>query len=92
VSVPRHKKRGGSGGKQHNVNRRKGGDLMTNKTVPLEQANSQASQPEKKSLAEMRADLEQQRSERIQALAENDLLVREITGALKALDFAMENK
>lgn len=89
MSSPRQK-RGGSGGKKRN--RRPGGGNMENTAVAVEEAQSANGAAESKSIEQIKAELEQQRDERIRYICDADPMLREIVGALKGLDYAIENK
>tara|TARA_R100000808_G_C2148653_1_gene156836 strand:- start:2654 stop:2923 length:270 start_codon:yes stop_codon:yes gene_type:complete len=89
VSSPR-KKRGGSGSR--NRKRRPGGGNMENTAVAVEEAPPANGAAESKSIEQIKAELEQQRDERIRYICDADPMLREIVGALKGLDYAIENK
>jgi len=86
VSSPR--KRGGSGGRKRKG--RTGGGIMT-KPVAIEEAPANGA-AETKSIEEIKAELEQQRDERIRVICDADPMLREIVGALKGLEYAIEHK
>ena len=88
MSSPR--KRGGSGGKKRN--RRPGGGNMENTAVAVEETQPANGTAESKSIEQIKAELEQQRNERIRYICDADPMLREIVGALKGLDYAIENK
>ncbi len=62
------------------------------KIVEVAPANGEVKPPAGDELVALKADLEQQRDERIAAICNADPMLREIIGALKGLDYAIARK
>lgn len=62
------------------------------KVIEVAPANGEVKPPAKDELVALKADLEQQRDERIAAICNADPMLREIVGALKGLDYALARR